>query len=151
MRSLAVALLVALAAPATAADKNEDKAKDAAAAFLKAVKAKDVDAVMKVSAAPFAYREGEKVAVLKDADALKKWVKARLDELKDPKDVPTEITAVHAFSEIKEKIKDEEQRKQIEEVVGKDGFVCVVSADGKMVPLLVRIKDGKAAVVGLGR
>lgn len=151
MRALVVALLVAFAAPVSAADKNEDKAKEAAVAFLKAVKAKDADAVMKVSAAPFAYREGEKVAVLKDTDALKKWVKERLDSIKDAKDVPTEINMVLAFADIKEKIKDEEQRKQLEDVVGKDGFVAVVSADGKMVPILVRIKDGKATVVGLGR
>ncbi len=151
MRALVVALLVAFAAPVSAADKNEDKAKEAAVAFLKAVKAKDADAVMKVSAAPFAYREGEKVAVLKDTDALKKWVKERLDSIKDAKDVPTEINMVLAYADIKEKIKDEEQRKQLEDVVGKDGFVAVVSADGKMVPILVRIKDGKATVVGLGR
>jgi uncharacterized Ntn-hydrolase superfamily protein len=151
MRPLAVALLVALAVPVAAADKNEDKAKEAAVAFLKAVKAKDADAVLKVSAAPFAYREGDKVNVLKDADALKKWVKEKLDEIKDADKVPTEVSAIHAFADIKEKIKDEAQRKTLEEVVGKDGFVAVVSADGKMVPILVRIKDGKAAVVGLGR
>lgn len=151
MRSLAVALLVVFAAPVSAADKNEDKAKAAAVAFLKAVKAKDADAVMKVTAAPFAYRDGEKVAVLKDAAALKTWVKEQLDNVKDADKVPTEVGAVHAFADIKEKIKDEEQRKQLEEVVGKDGFVCVVSADGKMIPILVKVKDGKATVVGLGR
>jgi hypothetical protein len=152
MRPLAVVLLVAFAAPsAPAADKNEDKAKEAAIAFLKGVKAKDVDAVLKVSAVPFAYREGDKVSVLKDADALKKWVKEKLDEVKDADKVPTDLAAIHPFADIKEKIKDEEQRKTIEEVVGKDGFIAVVSADGKMVPILVRIKDDKAIVVGLGR
>jgi hypothetical protein len=152
MRPLAVALLLAFVGPpVSAADKNEDKAKDAAIAFLKAVKSKDVDAVLKVSAVPFAYRDGDKVSVLKDADALKKWVKEKLDELKEPDKVPTELAAIHTFADIKDKIKDDEQRKTIEEVVGKDGFVAVVSADGKMIPILVRIKDDKAIVVGLGR
>ena len=152
MRPLAVALLVAVAAaPVSAADKNEDKAKEAAIAFLKAVKSKDVDAVLKVSAAPFAYREGDKVAVLKDTDALKTWLKEKLDEIKEPDKVPTELAAIHTFADIKDKIKDADQQKTIEEVVGKDGFIAVVSADGKMIPILVRIKDGKATVVGLGR
>jgi uncharacterized Ntn-hydrolase superfamily protein len=152
MRPLAVALLIAFAAaPGSAADKNEDKAKEAAVAFLKAVKAKDVDAVMKASAVPFAYRENDKITVLKDADALKKWVKERLDEVKEPDKVPTELVAIHTFADIKDKIKDEEQKKIIEEVVGKDGFLAVVSGDGKMIPILVRIKDDKAIVVGLGR
>ena len=152
MRPLVTALLIAFAASsATAADKNEDKAKAAAVTFLKAVKAKDVDAVLKASAAPFAYRDGEKVAVLKDADALKKWLKEKLDEIKDADKVPTELAAIHTFADIKDKIKDEEQRKTIEEVVGKDGFIAVVAADGKMIPILVRIKDDKAIVVGLGR
>jgi hypothetical protein len=142
---------VLAAAPASAADKNEDKAKEAAVAFLKAVKAKDADAVVKVSAAPFAYKDGEDVAVLKDTDALKKWVKERLEELKDTDKVPTEISEFHTWAEIKEKVKNEEHRKKIEEVLGKDGYVAVIMADGKMVPVLVRIKDGKAQVVGLGR
>lgn len=152
MRPLAAVLLVALAVPLSAADKNEDKAKEAAVAFLKAVKSKDVDAVLKVSAAPFAYKDGEKVAMLKDADALKSWLKEKLDEIKDADKVPTAVDAIHAFAAIKDKIKDADQKKAIEEVVGKDGYVAVVATpDGKQVPLLVRIKDGKAIVVGLGR
>ncbi|MBN9119862.1 MAG: hypothetical protein J0I06_11995 [Planctomycetes bacterium] len=152
MRPFTAALLVAFAASAaSAADKSEDKARDAAVAFLKAVKAKDLDAVVKVSAVPFAYRDGDKVVVLKETDALKKWLKEKLDEVKGADKVPTELAAIHAFADIKEKIKDAEQQKTIEDVVGKDGFVAVVSADGKMIPILVRIKDGKATVVGLGR
>jgi hypothetical protein len=151
MRPLAAALLLALAAPVPAADKNEDKARAAAVAFLKAVKAKDVDAVLKTSAAPFAYRDSDKVAVLKDPDALKKWLKEKIDEVKDPDKIPTEIAAIQPFADIKEKIKDEEHRKLIEAVVGPDGFLALVSADGKMIPILVRIKDDKATVVGLGR
>jgi hypothetical protein len=154
MRSLAVAMLAGFiavfAAPVSAADKNEDKAKAAVTAFLKAVKAKDVDAVMKVSAAPFAHKDGDDVAILKDTDSLKKWVKERLDEIGDADKVPTEISEFHAFADLKEKVK-EELRKKIEEVVGKDGYIAVIMADGKKVPILVRIKGGKAVIVGIGR
>lgn len=151
MRPLAALLFAFAATPVVAADKNEDKAKEAAVAFLKAVKAKDADAVLKASAAPFAYKTGDDLSVIADADALKKWVKERFEEIGDTDKVPTEVEALHPFADVKGKVKDEKQRKQLEELVGKDGFVAVVSADGRMVAVLVRIKDGKAAVVGIGR
>ncbi|MDY3552426.1 hypothetical protein R5W24_001508 [Gemmata sp. JC717] len=149
MRMFAAALTLALAAPVFAADKNEDKAKETAVAFLKAVKAKDADAVLKVSAVPFAHKEGDDVSLLKDAAELKKWVKERLEQV-DADKVPTELDALHPFAEVKEKIKDEKQRKQLEELAGKEAFVGVISVDGNTITLLVRIKDGKAAVVGAG-
>lgn len=150
MRSLAVGLLVAFAAsPASAADKNEDKAKEAAVAFLKAVKAKDADAVMKASAAPFAHREGGEIGVVKDEAEHKKWIKGKLDEIKDADKVPTEVEKVVPFAELKAKLEADDQKK-VEEVVGKDGFVAMIEVDGKMVVILVRIKDGKAKVVGIG-
>ena len=150
MRSLAVGLLFAFAAaPASAADKNEDKAKEAAVAFLKAVKAKDADAVMKASAAPFAHREGGEIGVVKDEAELKKWIKGKLDEIKDADKVPTEVEKVVPFAELKAKLEADDQKK-VEEVVGKDGFVAMIEVDGKMVVILVRIKDGKAKVVGIG-
>lgn len=152
MRPFVAVLLVAFAGPVAAADKPEDKAREAAVAFLKAVKTKDADAVLKTAAAPFAYKDGETLAVLKDADALKKWLKEKLDEVKDADKILTEVQTVHSFADIKEKIKSAEQQKTIEEVVGKDGFVAIIAtSDGKQVPILVRVKDGKALVVGLGR
>ena len=151
MRLLAVALFVAFAAsPAVAADKNEDKAKEAGVAFLKAVKAKDVDAVMKLSAAPFAHREGGDIGVLKDEAELKKWIKEKLDEIKDADAVPTEFENFGPFADFKDKIPGEDDRKKVEDVVGKDGFVGSISADGKRFVMLVRVKDGKAKVVGIG-
>ena len=150
MRALAVGLLFAFAAaPASAADKNEDKAKEAAVAFLKAVKAKDADAVMKASAAPFAHREGGEIGVVKDEAELKKWIKGKLDEIKDADKVPTDVEKVVPFAELKAKLEADDQKK-VEEVVGKDGFVAMIEVDGKMVVILVRIKDGKAKVVGIG-
>lgn len=151
MRLFTAVLVAAFAAPLLAADKPEDKANEAAVALLKAVKAKDADAVMKLSAAPFLIREGDKPKVLKDTDALKAWVKERIDELKDTDKVPTEVTKVFAYADIKAKL-DTETVKVVEEVAGKDGYVAVVVADGNRVTILVRFgKDGKAKVVGLAR
>ena len=150
MRVLAVGLLFAFAAaPASAADKNEDKAKEAAVAFLKAVKAKDVDAVMKASAAPFAHREGGEIGVLKDEAELKKWLKGKLDDIKDADKVPTDVDKVVPFADLKQKL-DGEDLKKVEGVVGKDGFVAMIEVDGKMVVILVKMTDGKGKVVGIG-
>ena len=152
MRPLAVAVLLALAAPPLpAADKDEDKAKEVAVAFLKTVKDKDLDALMKLTTAPFVYRDGEKPKLHKEAADVKAWFKEKLDGLKDPGKVPTEIDKLVPFSELREKIPDEDDRKLIDEAVGKDGFVAFLTADGKKVVVLIRIKDGKAKVAGLGQ
>ncbi|MFM8274501.1 MAG: hypothetical protein ACKODX_19520 [Gemmata sp.] len=151
MRTLAVTLVVALAVPASAADTNEDKARAAAVVFLKALKAKDLDAALKVCTAPFLYRDGDKPAVLQDETALKSWLKGRFDEVKNVDKVPTAVDTLTPFADLREKIKDEANRKTVEDVLGKDGFVAFITADGKMIPVLVRVKDGKALVVGLAR
>jgi len=150
MRPLIVTIVLAFVAPQVfSAEKNEDKAREAAVAFLKAVKAKDVDAVLKVSAAPFVYQDGEKAAVLKDEAALKAWVKERLDGLKEADKVPTKVEKIVPFAELKGEIKDADERKKVEEIVGNDGFVAIVSDGGEMIGILIRVKDGKATVVGV--
>jgi hypothetical protein len=152
MRSL-VALLFACVVGqlAIAADKDEDKAKEAAVALLKAFKAKDIDAAMKVTGSPFSYRDGDKTKILKDEAAVKAWAKDRLAEIDDADKIPTEVQKLVPFAELKDKIKDEPQRKAIEEVVGKDGFIALVaSPTGPPLLILVRLKDGKAKVVGIG-
>jgi hypothetical protein len=153
MRPLAVALVLALTtSQASPADKNEDKAKEAAVAFLKAVKSKKLDAVVKTTSLPFAYRDGKDTKLIKDADEFKRWMNTRLDEIKDADKVPTEVTQVFPFADVKEKVSDAALLKTLEEVLGKDGFVAMTkTADDKMMPILIRIKDGKATVVGLGR
>ena len=54
MRTLALLLALGVGASARAGEKEEKLAKDAIGAFLKAVKEKDADKVMKTVAAPFA-------------------------------------------------------------------------------------------------
>jgi hypothetical protein len=147
----AVCLLVAVAlyGSASAADKPEDQAKAAAIEFLKALRTKEPDAVLKLTATPFLYHEGS-LAMHKDAAALKTWVTAKLQEIKDADKVPATVEEVVAFATLKEKIKDEAERALAEEAVGKDGFVAITSTgDGKKVVIPVRIRDGKARVVGI--
>ena len=89
MRPLAIALFVAFAAsPASAADKNEDKAKEAAVAFLKAVKAKGRgrgDEGLRPVRPP---RRGD-ISVIRTRPN-SKWIKGKLDDLKDADKVPTD-------------------------------------------------------------
>jgi hypothetical protein len=151
MRALAAAVLVALVAPLSAADKNEDRAREVAGQFLKALKARDADALMRAAATPFVYRAGDKVVVITDEAVLKKWLKDKLDEIKDPDTVSTEVKSLYTFTEIRDKIRDKEQQKTVERVLGKGGFAAVFSADDKVIPILIRVTDGKAKIVGVGR
>ena len=122
---------VALCGSATAADKPEDQAKAAAIEFLKALRTKEPDTVLKLADTPFLYHDGS-LATHKDAAALKTWVTAKLQEIKDPDKVPTTIDEVIPFATLKEKIKDDAERALAEEAVGKDGFVAMTTTgDGK--------------------
>jgi hypothetical protein len=153
MRTFAAAVLIACTAlPGFAADKNEDKAREAAVAYMKAMKARDADAALKVADVPFGYRDGDTSAVIKDTAALKKWLKEKIEEIKDADAVPTEVKTLVAFAQLKEKVKDSEQLKAVEDVIGKDGFIVMfITPDEKMLPILVRMRDGKAKIVGVGR
>lgn len=149
MRYVAIAILLAIASTSFAAEKAEDTAKDAAIAFLKAVKTKDADAVAKLCDVPFAYRDGG-ITAHKDADSLKKWLKEKLESLKDPDKVPTDINEMMPFATVKEKIKDASEKELAEQVMGKDGFLAVImSDDNKKIGIAIRMKDGKPKIVGL--
>lgn len=153
MRSLAVLFvtLAASTAPAADTDEDKDKAKDAAVTFLKAVKAKDLDAVLKAAGTPFLYRDGDKTAALKDEAALKTWMKERLDAVQVTDKLPLKVEGVQPFADVRKQITDAADRERFDQAVGKGGFVMVATADdGKAVPLYVRVTDGKARVVGYG-
>jgi hypothetical protein len=148
MRPLAAVLLLAFAAsPAVAADKDEDKAKEAALALLKAVKAKDLDAVMKVVDVPFILEDTKVVA---KTDELKAALKPLLEDLK-PEKLPDAAGAVLDLPAIRKKLKDREKvLAEVEKVLGKTGYAVVMTRDGKEHgAVLVRIKDGQAKAVGI--
>src|ERR1700733_14150030 len=89
MRFLVVGVLVAFVAPVHAADKNEDKAKETAAAFLKALVAKDIDAVMKRGYTPFVFDFGHPEAKTIDKSDELKEVLTKLLETANPDKVKT--------------------------------------------------------------
>ena len=149
MRTLSALVVLAGCATAIAADAPEDRAREAAVALLKAVKAKDAEAVLKLADVPFLYKDGG-LATHKDQAALKTWLTEKIGEINDPERVPTTVDEVLTFASVKEKIKDATEKALAEEVIGKDGFLAVVtSADGKKAGIAVKMKDGKARVVGL--
>jgi hypothetical protein len=153
MRWLACLSLVFSAAPVRAADKDEDKAKEVVVAFLKAIKAKDIDALMKTVDVPF-YLDGVRRKPVATADDLKAKLRAELDRVK-PEEVETEVGKVLDLPAIRKEAGADADAKDslipdIEKVIGKDGFVVPVLRDGKeRYAVLVRIKDGKAKVVGV--
>jgi hypothetical protein len=154
MRSLAVvALLAFTSAPAIATDKDEDKAKEVAVAFLKAVKAKDLDAVMKTVDVPFAFDLGRKSEPVTKPAELRDTMNKFLGNV-TPDKVPTEVGKILNMAAVRELLgpKDEKFPEFAEKMAGKTGYmVTLVAKNGAVKPVgvLVRVKDGKAAVVGI--
>jgi hypothetical protein len=155
MRTLAaITVLVLAGSVATAADTDADKAKDVTLAFLKAVKAKDVDAVMKTVDAPFVFDYGAtSPKTVEKADDLKAAVKALLEDV-EPEKIPTEVGTVYdmaAFAKLAaEKGANAEADKAVK-LVGKSGYVVTMKAKNgrEIIGIFVRIKDGKALVAGI--
>jgi len=150
MRLLLVAAALAVAAPQVcAADKDEDKAKEVSLAFLKAVKAKDLDAVMKTVDTPFLMESQGPIA---KPDELKDAMKTFLEKV-NPDKVPSEVGTVLDLPALRKKIKekaDEKEVEKIEKILGKTGYVVMLKVDGKeRGGLLVQVKDGQAKVVGI--
>jgi hypothetical protein len=132
--------------------KTDTQAKEAVEEFFKAFKAKDIDGVIKTVDVPFC-REGGKN--IKQRDDLKQFFNKALD-LRDPsKDSITVklVTTLPKLEASEGKLTDDE-RKAVEEVLGKDHRVVRVEWDrvgeGKQKRLiLVRFQKGEAKVVGI--
>jgi hypothetical protein len=148
-----VALLAFTSATAVAADKDEDKAKEVTLAFLKAVKAKDLDALMKTVDVPFLKDEKGEAKVIEKIEDLKTDLKAVLEKLKDTDKIPGEVSEVLDLPAIRKKIegkKAEEEFKMIAKVLGDKGYALILGKpDDERGAVLVRIKDGNAKVVGI--
>ena len=147
-----LALTTVFGTAASAADKNEDKARDVATAFAKAVKMKDADAAAKLAAAPFLVDRGN------DADLYEKVadVKAELKKVFDrvePGRVPTEVKTVFPAERVGAEFKDKNRRERIEAAIGKDGYaVLLVLEQGKGqigFVVLVAPRGGEMKVVGM--
>lgn len=157
MRLLAVLTLAAgllFGSAVQADDKPEDKAKAAAAAFMKALKSKDVDAALKESDVPFvcpglAPGAPPKLDKLEKLEALAPLLKLLIETQKDW-DVPIAVGKVEPLADMPPGRSKDPEVKQVFDVAGADGFVVFLNNEKKEeVLLLVRIKDGFAKVVGL--
>jgi hypothetical protein len=157
MRLLIVSVLVAFTAPTYAADKDEDKAKEVVAAFMKAVIANDLDAVMKTVDVPFMVKVGSDTPVtISKSDELKDLMaKILMQDNSDMKSM--EVGKVYDKAGIAKFAKEDEDKYTVEQAEKiKAGYmVMLVEKDSKKVSftpgLLVRFKDGKAFVVSLSR
>lgn len=138
-----LALLLLLA---QAQDKGDVQAREAVEKFMKAIKAEDLDALMKVCDVPF-FQDGQKI--IKDRDELKKEF-AKVFQDKDLTQLSFEIKEVHLFDKIGAKL-NEKDRELLKEVIGKEDRVVLVDVKvgdrGDKAAIMVRAKDG--LVVGL--
>jgi len=148
LSSIAILVLWVGSSLSLAADKPEDQAREVVGQFVKAVKAKDVDAVMKVAGVPW-FADGKEV--IKSEDELKRYVTLKLDGLTNPDRVPSEVIRVERWDKFprREKLGADEAKK-VDEIVGKDGLVVILGRDGKDAgAILVRVEGGKVKVVGV--
>jgi hypothetical protein len=142
---LTVGLLTSLS---SGAETAEEQAKAAVAVFIKAVKARDVDGVMKIADVPWFTDEKK---LIKNRDDLKAYVSKKLEGLKDPDQIPVNIRRVQTWEKFDQKKKlDADEQKLVNEALGKNGLIVVVGrGDEDAGFLLIRVDAGKAKVVGV--
>jgi hypothetical protein len=152
---LAAGLVGFIRSSTPAADKPEDQAKEAAIAFMEAMKAKDAEAATKLAGVPFVMDTPGKPTVVEKADDLKAQLKAVVEKIKDTSRIPTDVSEVLPADKVRAEFGREDNKEMtdtIEKVLGKSGYVVVLARDGKPTGgVLVAVKDGKAKVVGIPR
>ena len=149
MRLLITAALLLLVIPwAAAADDDEEKVKKAAKGYLRALRSKDVDAVMKTVDLPFLYEwEREPTAMPVE---LRKSFERFLKNIKTEQ-LPTDIGRLVDMQGVR-KLFEQKTKQKAEDVVGERGFAVFLEREGQELgPILIRLKDGKAVVVGMPR
>jgi hypothetical protein len=132
-------------------DKGDSQAKEAVAQYIKAMKDKDLDGLLKVADVPFC-ENGRRV--IREREALKKMYQTVLKE-KEFSKAKVKVKMVTTLPKLEELSKDkfsEKERKNLGEVLGKDHRVVLIEIerpDGKKGQALlgVRLRDGKAKVV----
>lgn len=139
------------AAPATAADA--DKAREAANAFATAMKAKDLDAAMKLVGTPFLLERGKKADLIEKTDEVKAGLKTVFDRV-EPDRVPTAIERVIPAEQTREAFKGRVKGLDlIEKAAGNAGFLVLMTLPRDKSKLgfvvLVAPRDGVMKVVGM--
>lgn len=143
----ATAWLAAGASGQDKADKADTLAREIVDRFMKAMKAEDVKAVLQVVDVPF-FLEGQKN--IADRDELRK-VFADIFADKDLTTFTFQIKDIYSFEKIREKLL-EKDRGLLKDVLDKNDRIVHVEVTAKErkdgFALMVRIREGKAMVVG---
>ena len=145
-----LALFVVLSAAAGCQPAGPDVSKlttpeEVRDAYLKAAEAKDATTMAKLADVPWLDTDRK---VIRDRDALPKALERAAAQAVAPDERKVEALS---YKTVREKITDEAERKLLDELLGDDGVLVSVENDGRMFServLLVRVKDGKAKVVG---
>jgi alpha-glucosidase (family GH31 glycosyl hydrolase) len=155
------AVLVCGVARAADDEKPQDKAKAVAVAFAKAINARDVDAMMRVSNVPFYVSLKSKdteTVFFEKAEDLKADMKQRLGELRADRRLSETVEAVYTVEEMFKRVVGvvnpyDQDFKRLREVLGENGYWIVLGADPDKSHAILMVtisKDGKAKVVGGG-
>jgi hypothetical protein len=113
--------------------------------YLKAIAAKNVKAMTALADVPWLDRDRQ---VVRDRTKLGKALQRVASQL--PKSEGQRKVETFPYKKMRERIKDKDERKLFDGVLGEDGWMVLVEEDGYPLSLrtiLIRVKDGKAAVV----
>jgi hypothetical protein len=127
--------------------KEERLARDAATRFIKALNAKRLDELMKIADVPFWSGDEE---LIEDRDELRKLLKEAVEGMGD-RTFPTEVTQVLTYAEARKKIEDAKTLALLDKLLDRTDRLVGFGKDGGAPGVLVRIRNGKARVVGGGR
>jgi hypothetical protein len=124
--------------PAATAEEASDR-------FLKAVAGKDIRAMAGVSDVPWLDRDR---SVIRDREGLSAGLERTLAQT--PDDLGAYTAEMIPYRELQRNITDEAERKLLDEVMGPGGVIIELAKEGFPLAkryLLIRVADGKAAVV----
>lgn len=114
--------------------------------YLMAADAKDVKAMTALAAVPWLDRDRKVVREQGDLSKAVERVAGQLPRSKGERKVES-----FAYRKLRDRIPDPAERKLLDEILGADGWLIMVEEDGYPLSLrtiLIRVKDGKAAVAG---
>jgi hypothetical protein len=142
-------LVLLLLATLLNADERDDQARKAVADFLRALKAKDLEGILKLVDVPW-FHDGQRV--VRSRDELKTIFQKLLDK-QSFADVVQTIKRIQPYANVSAQLEPSE-RALLDEVLEKDDRIVLlnVTKEGKQqesVVLLVRTREGKTAIVGI--
>jgi len=155
LKSLPLLLIVSLPVPAAVAhaeDATDKLARQAVEQFIVAYRTSDIKGMMEAVETPWFHNAKE---VIQTREQLQREFHKELGRDKDRANLKHIITQVVTYKSVREKLREEE-RKLADEVIGPEDRVALArlgkevdGGQGDKVAFLVRIRDGKARVVGI--